>query len=412
MEFLATEPAFSILRSAANDVYSFTTARTRYPALPAYEGPDRVENDDLRDRDVATSRVRMMAGWLRSYLTVSRPDAVVMMDANEQLGVEQVVAVAAREMDIPAVRVRDSWGTATGVEAKAMRRVLPERLRRAALATRYFEIDGQGSELSWRRLGIPRRRLREVHGLMSLDRLVGKVTVDAYRRARASLGVKVGAPLIVYFAQPTGHETAEAAAFQALVTGLNAAGLGARGVILATQEHPREKDARDGRLGLGWTARRATGTYQGDVLDLSQKVLVEGSVDFVDTMVAADIFVSTYSNSSVEATVLGATALDDVPPAWRSIGLHLLCPAIVPRVMRARRAGLAMHPFAEAGAVPCVLRAEEVGPTLETLLFQPGSRAAYFARLRDRYHLGSTASLILDEVCRIVGRHRRRCALP
>jgi hypothetical protein len=96
VEFLATDPAFSILAATGlAPVLSFKTARQRYPTLPEYDGCHRIHNDQLKIAAIATPAIEKMAAWLTRYLEQSQPDAVLMTDANEQLGVEQIIAIAA-----------------------------------------------------------------------------------------------------------------------------------------------------------------------------------------------------------------------------------------------------------------------------------------------------------------------------
>lgn len=403
VEFLATEPAFSMLATTMRErVYTFATAKRRYPALPTYDGPERIENDDLRNGAPAAAALGSMAAWLHRYLGESKPDAVVMTDANEQLGVEQVIAVPAGQLGIPSVRVRDSWGTATGVETNATRGILPEPWRASAVATGYFEIDRRGAELSVNRLGIPEDRLVVLNGLYTLDTVVGSVTEESYAAARAAVGAAPDEPLIVYFAQPTRGEYAELQAFDAFVTELNRAGLGEQGVVLATQEHPREADPRDGLFGLNWAARHAATAYRGKVINLTPKILIEKSVRFEQTMQAADVFASSYSNSSIEATALGATATSAMPTRRRAVGFHVLCPGVVRYALGERRAGLRIVPFAENGALPCAERVEDIGPLMSALLFSPDTRLTYFDAMRERYNLGRCAADVVERVARLI----------
>lgn len=402
-EFFATEPARSRLVGAAlGPVCSFAASRERYPALSPYVGPERIENEDMLRGDRAVTAIDTMARWLGAYLEASKPDAVVMMDANEQLGADQVLAVAARRLGIPSVRVRDSWGIATGVETAAMRGVLPERLREAGRAARYFEIDRHGAALSVASLGIPADRIAVLNGLVTLDRLVGALTPETRAAARAAIDVAPDEPLIVYFTQPTRRESAEEAAFEAFVAQLNAAGLGPRGVLLATQEHPRENDPADGRLGLGWTARYAERAYRGRVIDLTPKVVMERTIPFDHTMLMADVFASSYSNSSIEATALGATASAGIPAGQRSIGFHTLCPDAVTTVMAERRAGLRRLPFAECGALPYADGCDLIGARISELLFSPPARERYFHSLRATYSPGTCAPRLLDGILGLV----------
>lgn len=324
----------------------------------------------------------------------TRPDVVLLTDATEQIGPDQALAVAASRLGIPCVRVRDAWGTAAGLETRAMRGRVPTDLRREALATRYLEIDAIGARLSHRRLGIPRDRLDVIDGLYTLDRVAGRATRARRVRARRFLGLGPDVPLVVFFTQPTRRERAEADALDAFVDGMNAAGLGARGVVLATQEHPREADRTDGRKGLHWTADRVARRYRGPILDLTGRVVERRTLAFEDTLLAADVFASSYSNASIEATALGATAMANVPAAWRGIGCHVACPARVRQTMAANRAGLRAVPFAESGAMPVVRRAAEIGPLVSRLLFTPAARRPFFAAMRRR-DLGRTCARVV-----------------
>ena len=402
IEFISSDPAYSIL-SAANlqNVHCLRAAHERYPGLRAYTGPERIENADLGAPGLVNSAIREMAGWLREFLKHSRPDAVVMADANEQLGVDQIISIAAGDLGIPAVRIRDSWGIGRGVETSATRGIVDESLRRRAMAARYLEIDRQGAKLSVRRLGIPEDRLVVIDGLYTLDRLVGHLTAERRRAARAALGVDPQQPLVVYFAQPTRGDDAEPHALRALVAALNEAGLHSKGVVIATQEHPREADPEDGRLGLGWTATQAAAVYRGRVLDLTPGV-VGNANQFEQTMEAADIFVSSYSNSSIEATALGATAAAALSPEQRPIGLFILCPDVVRDTLARRRGGLRLVPFAENGAVPYADVVEDIGPLVTDLLFRPERRQHYFERMSAQYRVGRCSARVLEETLQLV----------
>jgi len=402
VEILASGPAWSNLTaSRLPHVYSFRTARERYPSLPVYAGPERIERDDWTRPVRARRLVEQMVAWLVCYLAESRPSAILLTDATEQLGADQLLAIAASRVGIPTVRVRDAWGTAAGVENRAWRDRLSVALRREALATRYLEIDERGVELSARRLGIPRNRLRAVRGLYTLDRLVGRATPARRARARQRIGVGPNEPLVVFFVQPTHRERAEVEALDAFVGAMNRAGLGTRGVILATQEHPREADPADGRLGLNWAAARATAAYDGRVVNFTPLVIGQRTVSFEDTMMAADVFASSYSNASIEATALGASAVG-LRPEECPIGFHTLCPAGVRRTMRTTRAGMTIMPFAAQRALPYATRAGDIAPAVARLLFRPSSREAHFRVLRRRWHLGACADRVLDEVLELV----------
>lgn len=401
VEILATGPAFTSLTGRGiGSVYSFQTARQRYPSLTAYAGPDRIEDDDWRRPTHARRLVEQMVRWLHSYLLVSRPSAVVLTDANEHLGADQLLALAANRAGIPSVRVRDAWGTAAGIENRRWEGRLPSALRREALATRYLEIDAQGVEMSARRLGIPRSRLSAVDGLFTLDRLVGRATAARRLRTRRRLGIGPVERIIMFFAQPTRRECAEVAALDAVVNAMNAAGMGPRGVTLATQEHPREADPSDGRLGHNWAAARAVARYEGRVINLTPSVFVRLSVSFEDTMVAADVVTSSYSYSSIETTVLGATG-DGLLAAQRPIGVHIL-PDGVRQRMKATRAGMSITPFAAQGALPHATKLADIAPMLTQLLFQPSSREGYFRTLRRRWHPGRSSMRVIDEVIELV----------
>lgn len=399
VECIATEPAFSSLKSAGvGPVYSLATAPARYPRLAPYRGPERLENEDMRDSTAATRFVVDMADWLQRYLAESRPDAVLMTDANEQLGVDQVIAVAARRLGIPSARVRDARGIGRGVETAVMRGVLPETIRAAGVAARYFEIDGEGARMSVDVLGIPPDRVVALNALFTLDRLAARTSDERYRAARAALGVPLDTPVVVYFARPSGTEAAAQTAFEMFLAALRAAGFGRRGVVLATQEHPREDDPRDGRLGLNWTATLAAREYDGPTLNLTPPVVVTGSIGFEQTLMAADVFVSTYSNSCIEATALGATAHDAVPAKWRSIGLFNLCAGPVKSVVANASAGAPQALFNAGGAVPSAERVDDLAKLLSDLVFVPEHRTAYFDVMRSRYNIGTACRRILAEM--------------
>ena len=403
VECFATGPAWvSLLARGIPDVYCFATADARYVGLPRYRGPARIENEDLNRPTVVRRQVDAMVAWLTAYLLASRPSVIVLTDATEQLGADQLLAVAATRLGIPTIRVRDSWGTAVGVETRAMRGLLPEPLRRQGLATRYLEIDPRGIELSVRRLGLPRNRLHSVGGLYTLDRLVGRATASRHLKARQAIGVAPGVPLVTYFTQPTRRERAEVMALDAFVAGMNRAGLAAKGVVLATQEHPREADPADGELGLNWTAKRAAAAYQGAVINLSPKVLLQRTVSFEDTMAASDVFASSYSNASIEATALGASAVKSLPIRRRPVGFHSLCPGAVRSTMALSRAGLRLTPFGESGAVAMATAPSQIGTLLSQLLLRPSSRRAHF-RAMGRNGIGRCADRIIDEAIGLVG---------
>lgn len=402
VEVLASGPALSSLTARRmRHVYSFDTVRRRYPALPIFTGPERIEREEWARPTRARRLVEEMVTWLTGYLAASRPSAVLLTDATEQIGADQLLAIAASRAKIPCVRVRDAWGTGEGVETRAWRGRLPDQMRAEALATRYLEIDDQGVELSARRLGIPRDRLRAVQGLYTLDRLVGRATAARRARARRRIGVGQQEPLVVFFVQPTHRERAEVEALDAFVAAMNTAGLGARSVTLATQEHPREGDPADGRLGLHWAAARAAAAYSGRVINLTPLVIERGAVTFEDTMVAADVFASSYSNASIEATVLGASSAG-LRADERPIGFHTLCPGAVRRTMRATRAGMTIMPFATQGALPYATRPADIGPAVTRLLFRPASREAHYRILRRRWHLGASTERVIDEVLELV----------
>lgn len=382
MDVMADGPAWPILRESG-------VGRVR-----RYDGPRRIDDAEWRRPAAATARVEAMVTWLMRDLARARPDVVLLTDATEQIGPDQASAVAAARLGIPSVRVRDAWGTAAGLETRRMRGRVPITLQREALATRYLEIDAMGARLSHRRLGIPRGRLDVMDGLYTLDRVVGRATRARRIRARRAIGVGRDVPLVVFFTQPTRRERAECDALDAFVDGMNAADLGARGVVLATQEHPREADPSDGRRGLHWTWARATRRYRGSVIDLTGRVLAQRTLAFEDTLLAADVFGSSYSNASIEATALGATANADLPDAWRGIGCHVACPARVRQTMAANRAGLRAVPFA-SGAMPIVRRASEIAPLLSRLLFTPAARRPFFAAMRRRRHLGRTCARVV-----------------
>ena len=215
------------------------------------------------------------------------------------------------------------------------------------------------------------------------------------------MGVGPREPLVVFYVQPTGREVAEPEALDAFVEAMNAAGLGQRGVTLATQEHPREADSADGRLGLNWAALRARAAYAGRVINLTPLVLGRRGVSFEDTMIAADVFASSYSNASIEATALGASARG-LPAGQCPIGFHSLCPGAVRRTMRDTRAGMTIMPFASHGALPHALAPGDIGPAVARLLFRPSSREAHFTILRKRWRLGASADRVLDEVLELV----------
>lgn len=394
VECIATEPALSSLKSSGLDACSFVTAPARYGRLQPYLGPERLENEDMGDAALATRFVAEMAEWLQRYLAESRPDMVLMTDSNEQLGVDQVIAVAASRLGIPSARVRDGRGIGRGVETAAMHGVLPETLRAAGLATRYFEIDGEGVRMSVEALGIPAERVVAVNALFTLDRLAGRTTVERYRSARAALGVAVDTPVVVYFARPTGSEPVGPKAFEMFLEAARAAGLGRRGVVLATQEHPREDDPRDGRLGLNWTAGLAARAYDGPTVNLTPGVVVNGSIAFEQTLMAADVFVSTPSNSCIEATALGATAEADVPAKWRSIGLLNLCASRV-------SSGLLESLFNADHAVPSAEGVDALAERLSELVFAPAHRTTYFDVMRSRYNIGTACHRILTEMLEI-----------
>ena len=138
------------------------------------------------------------------------------------------------------------------------------------------------------------------------------------------------------------------------------------------------------------------------MINLSPTVFARGEVSFEDTLVAADVVASSYSYSSVEATVLGATGRD-LRPSQRPIGLHIL-PGEVRRTMRLTRAGLALLPFAKQGAMPHASRPADLVVLLKRLLFQPASRAPYFRTLRRCWHPGRSSELVMDEVMALVNR--------
>lgn len=404
VEVFASGPAWPILqRQRWARLRSFATVPVRYPRVPEYTGAERIDPDAWRHPAAALRRVELMVAWLGEYLKAVRPSVVVLTDATEQLGADQLLAIAASRAGIPSVRVRDAWGTAAGLENSSWRGVVPDAVRREALATRYLEIDARGVTLSAARLGIGRPRLRAVHGLFTLDRLVGRATPARRMRARRRLGLHADEKLIVYFVQPTRRETAEPDALDAFLSAANAAGLGSRKVVLATQEHPREADPSDGRLGLHWAAKQAAAVYRGRVVNLTPLVLERAVVSFEDTQLASDVFASSYSNASVEATALGAGGRS-LSPAQRPIGLHVTCPAAVRRVVRANRSGMSVMPFAESGAVPCARQADTIAPLVTDLLFRPTSRTPYFRAMHKRWRLGACADQVMNEVCDVVGR--------
>lgn len=382
-ECFASGPALAGLKERrVSRVVSFDSARHRYPGLPAYPGVERIEHETLRCPQEAVRQLEIMADWLTMFLVASRPTAIVLTDATEQVGVDQVMAIAATRAGIPAVRVRDSWGTAVGIETRAARRWVPTQLRREGLAARYLEIDALGVQLSAKRLGLPADRLSAVGGLFTLDRVIGMATRARRGRVRRQLGLAHNTPLVAYLAQPTRRESSEEAAFDTFLRAVTSSDFAAQGMVLATQEHPREADPADGRLGLHWTAMRAARVYGGRVIDLTSEVLERRRLAFDDVIASSDVFVSSYSNASVEATAMGATAGDSVPVDCRPIGMHLACPAHVRRTMAATRAGQRLHPFGASGAVPTAMRGEDIAPMLADLLRRPATRLRYFSRMR------------------------------
>jgi hypothetical protein len=403
VEVFASGPAWSGLSARGMaGLCSFATAHTRYPGLAAFTGPERIERE-LRARPAEVRRqVERMVTWLQRYLAEARPTVVVLTDATEQLGADQLLAVAARRNGIPTLRVRDAWGTGEGIETRAWRDILPDALRREGLATRYLEIDEQGVELSVRRLGIPRARLKALHGLYTLDRLVGRATPARRARVRRVMGVAPGERLVIFFVQPTFRERAEVDALDACIAALGTMSRNGKSVTIATQEHPREADPADGRSGLNWAAARARATYQGRVINLTPLVLgPSADTSFEDTMVAADVFASSYSNASIETTVLGATAAG-LPSHQRPIGFHTLCPARVRTTMRATRAGMDIMPFASLNALPHAVTPQAIASTLSRLLFRPESREVYFKNMRRHWSPGDCADRVIDEALQLV----------
>jgi len=97
VEILASGPAWSNLTaSRLPHVYSFRTARERYPSLPVYAGPERIERDDWTRPVRARRLVEQMVAWLVCYLAESRPSAILLTDATEQLGADQLLELARR----------------------------------------------------------------------------------------------------------------------------------------------------------------------------------------------------------------------------------------------------------------------------------------------------------------------------
>lgn len=113
-------------------------------------------------------------------------------------------------------------------------------------------------------------------------------------------------------------------------------------------------------------------------------------------MVAADVVASSFSYSSIEATMLGATG-HGLRSSHRPIGVHIL-PNGVRRRMKATRAGMSITPFASQGAMPYASKLADIPPLLTRLLFQPSSREVYFRTLRKRWHPGRSSERVIEEV--------------
>lgn len=395
VEIFASGPALTSLTAQhVRGVSSFAAARRGSRPLPAYRGPERFE---WPGGPHTQSAIEGMADWLTRYVVSSQADAVIATDATEQLGPDQLIAIAASRAGIPCVRVRDAWGIAAGLETRPWRGRVAAGLRRESLASLYLEIDHVGVELSRRVLGLPSERLRSLDGLYTLDRFAGSATATRRGRARRSLGIGLREPVVLLFTQPTRRETAEVDFVEVFVHAMTRQRLAERGVVLVTLEHPRESDASDGRFGAHWTAACAGAGYRGRVIDLAGRLTGAPGFTFEDAMIAADVVASSYSNASIEATALGATGRG-LATEHRPIGLHSYAPATVRRVFRRSRAGLRMVPMAAGGALPCAETRRAIGPLVSRLLFQPRTREPYFRRLRQQWHAGSATARVMDEV--------------